>query len=126
MDMAEEDERVRADLAATGELFRSYPPRMAEVHHRNGNELQVVIEQYGWPGKFLVGEDGAKAAWLILLHAIGKAPHSSAGPCLFCKMLLPVEKLHLPMPRILRTRSDSSSGVRNATGPKPTGMRTGR
>jgi hypothetical protein len=71
LDMAEEDERVRAELAASGELFRSYPPRMAEVHNRNGNELQVVIDQHGWPGRSLVGEDGAEAAWLILLHAIG-------------------------------------------------------
>jgi Family of unknown function (DUF6624) len=71
--MAEEDERVRAELAACGELFRSYPPRMAEVHNRNGNELQVVIDQHGWPGRSLVGEDGAEAAWLILLHAIGNS-----------------------------------------------------
>ena len=69
--MAEEDERVRAELAATGELFRSYPPRMAEVHNRNANERQVMIEQHDWPGKSLVGEDGARAARLILLHAIG-------------------------------------------------------
>ena len=70
-DMAEEDQRVRAELAATGELFQGYHPRMAEVHRRNAQELEAIIEMYGWPGKSLVGDDGANAAWLILQHAIG-------------------------------------------------------
>jgi hypothetical protein len=70
-DMAEEDQRVRAELAATGELFQGYHPRMAEVHRRNAQELEAIIELYGWPGKSLVGDAGANAAWLILQHAIG-------------------------------------------------------
>jgi hypothetical protein len=71
LDMAEEDQRVRAELAETGELFEGYAPRMAEVHHRNAQQLESIIEEYGWPGKSLVGEDGAQAAWLVLQHAIG-------------------------------------------------------
>ena len=69
--MVEEDGRVRAELAATGELFQGYAPRMAEVHSRNARELARMIEQHGWTGKSLVGTDGAEAAWLILQHAIG-------------------------------------------------------
>lgn len=69
--MAEEDGRVRAELAATGELFEGYAPRMAEVHLRNARELEAVIGVYGWPGRSLAGEDGARAAWLVLQHAIG-------------------------------------------------------
>lgn len=72
--MAEEDRRVRAELAATGELFRGYAPRMEEVHRRNARELESVIDGYGWPGKSLVGDDGAEAAWLILQHAVGNPP----------------------------------------------------
>jgi hypothetical protein len=71
LDMAEEDGRVRAELAATGELFQGYAPRMEEVHRRNARELESIIGRYGWPGKSLVGDDGANAAWLILQHAIG-------------------------------------------------------
>lgn len=71
LDMVDEDHRVRAELAATGELFQGYAPRMAEVHSRNAQELESVTERYGWPGKSLVGDDGANAAWLILQHAIG-------------------------------------------------------
>lgn len=69
--MAEEDQRVRAELAATGELFQGYAPRMEEVHRRNAQELESIIDRYGWPGKSLVDDDGANAAWLILQHAIG-------------------------------------------------------
>ncbi len=69
--MVEVDGRVRAELIATGELFQAYAPRMAEVHSRNARELARMIDQHGWLGKSLVGEDGAEAAWLILQHAIG-------------------------------------------------------
>jgi hypothetical protein len=31
--------------------------------------LRQVIAEYGWPGKALVGEDGADAAWLLAQHA---------------------------------------------------------
>jgi hypothetical protein len=70
--MAEEDGRVRAELAATGELFQGYAPRMAEVHDRNACELETIIDEVGWPGISLVGEEAAAAAWLVLHHAIGQ------------------------------------------------------
>ncbi|HEY0657829.1 MAG TPA: DUF6624 domain-containing protein [Pyrinomonadaceae bacterium] len=72
LEMVEEDGRVRAELAATGELFQGYAPKMAEVHRRNAEKLEAMIERYDWLGKSLVGEDGANAAWLILQHAIGQ------------------------------------------------------
>jgi hypothetical protein len=71
LEMADEDRRVRAELVATGELFDGYNPRMAEVHRRNGERLQAIVREFGWPGKSLVGDDGAEAAWLVLQHAIG-------------------------------------------------------
>lgn len=69
--MAEEDRKVRTELAATGELYQGYAPRMAEVHLRNAQQLEAIIEQWGWPGKSLVGEEAANAAWFIVQHAIG-------------------------------------------------------
>lgn len=71
LEMVEEDQRVRAGLAATGELFQGYAPKMAEVHRHNAQELEGMVGQHGWLGKSLVGEEGADAAWLILQHAIG-------------------------------------------------------
>jgi hypothetical protein len=70
--MAAEDRRVRAELMAEGSLGDGYHPSMEEVHHRNAARLKEVIEEHGWPGRSLVGEDGAHAAWFILQHAIGE------------------------------------------------------
>jgi hypothetical protein len=72
LSMKEEDVRVRAELAADGSLFDGYHPRMEDVHRRNAARLQQIIDEHGWPGKTLVGEDGAEAAWLIAQHAIGE------------------------------------------------------
>ena len=69
--MAEEDQRVRAELAAEVSLFDGYHPTMQAIHDKNAVRLTEIIEQHGWPGRGLVGEDGARAAWLILQHAIG-------------------------------------------------------
>jgi hypothetical protein len=68
--MAEEDQVVRAELAREGHLFRGYHPRMAEVHSRNAERLEEIIRERGWPGRALAGERGARAAWLVLQHAI--------------------------------------------------------
>jgi hypothetical protein len=69
--MAEEDRRVRAELAADGSLGDGYHPRMEEVHRRNAAALIAIIAEHGWPGRSLVDEDGAHAAWFVLQHAIG-------------------------------------------------------
>jgi len=42
--MAEEDRRVRAELAADGSLFDGYHPKMQAVHDRNAARLTAVIE----------------------------------------------------------------------------------
>jgi hypothetical protein len=64
------DEKVRAELVATGELFDGYNARMAEVHKQNAAKLDGIVKEFGWPGTSLVGNDGADAAWLVLQHAI--------------------------------------------------------
>ncbi len=69
--MAEEDQRVRAALVADGSLFDGYHPAMKAVHDKNAARLTEIIERHGWPGRSLVGEEGARAAWLVLQHAIG-------------------------------------------------------
>jgi hypothetical protein len=69
--MAGEDGAMRERLVADGSLFDGYNPLMAIVHRRNGDRLSEIVEVHGWPGRSLVGEDGADAAWLVLKHAIG-------------------------------------------------------
>ncbi len=68
--MIDEDYRLRDELAKDGSLFEGYHPEMEKVHNRNGERLLEIINQYGWPGKSLVGETGARNAWLIAQHAI--------------------------------------------------------
>lgn len=70
--MQAEDERVREELAKTGELFDGYHPTMEAVHLKNAARLEEMIDCHGWLGKSLVGEDGAEAAWLIVQHAISR------------------------------------------------------
>ncbi len=73
LEMARLDRTVRAELAASGELFDvGYEPRMARVHARNARRLLQIIDSVGWPGTDLVGPDGAEAAWIILQHAIAE------------------------------------------------------
>jgi len=68
--MVEEDQRVRAELAADGSLFDGYHPAMQAMHDRNAARLTEIIEHYGWPRRDLAGEEGSRAAWLVLQHAI--------------------------------------------------------
>lgn len=79
LSMADEDRRVRAELAADGSLFDGYHPRMEEVHRRNATRLKEIIAAHDWLGRRLVGDDGAAAAWLVLQHAIGDPPLQRRG-----------------------------------------------
>lgn len=67
-----EDDETRERLARDGSLFVGYHPEMEAVHRRNAARLREVLERVGWPGRALVGDDGASAAWRIVQHAIGE------------------------------------------------------
>jgi hypothetical protein len=75
LEMKALDGRTRARLAEAGELFAGYAPPMEEVHSRNADLLAEIVEEHGWPGKRLVGEDGCEAAWLVAQHAISRPAH---------------------------------------------------
>ena len=40
-----------------------------QVDRANTARLREIVAQYGWPGRTLVGDDGANAAWLLVQHA---------------------------------------------------------
>ncbi len=69
--MERRDREVRAELVQSGELLDRYHPQMEAVHCENGRRLEEILDEHGWPGRSLVGEDGAEAAWLVAQHAIG-------------------------------------------------------
>ncbi len=66
------DLQTRARLEKQGLLGRGYHPEMQRVHESNAARLEEVVESCGWPGKSLVDEDGAEAAWLLLQHAVSR------------------------------------------------------
>lgn len=70
--LADEDARVRAELAAAGTLWDGYHPEMEAVHRRNAERLRAIIDRIGWPSEAKVGEAAASAAWLVAQHAIGE------------------------------------------------------
>jgi len=72
--MREEDLRARDEIIKGRSSFDGYDPRMEEVHKRNTARLKEIIAEYGWPGRSLVDEDGAIAAWFITQHAISDPP----------------------------------------------------
>jgi hypothetical protein len=65
------DRRRRAELLAQGLLGDGYHPQMEAVHRQNAAALAAIIEEHGWPGRTLVGEEGAHSAWFVLQHSIG-------------------------------------------------------
>jgi hypothetical protein len=42
---------------------------MVKVDLDNSRWLAGVLDDHGWPGRNLVGDDGARAAWLLAQHA---------------------------------------------------------
>jgi hypothetical protein len=45
-----------------------------EIDTANRTWLKEIIEKHGWPGKTLVGVDGAHMAWLMIQHADADLP----------------------------------------------------
>jgi type IV secretory pathway VirB10-like protein len=54
--------------------------KMEQVDMDNLAWLKGVVERHGWPGKTLVGRDGAEGAFLIAQHAVhGQVPGPAEG-----------------------------------------------
>lgn len=69
---AEADLETRARLARSGALVDGYHPEMEAVHLANAALLERAFDAIGWPGRAVLGEDGAGAAFLVLQHAISR------------------------------------------------------
>jgi len=67
-------ERVDRDQAArlslrSGDGFPEWEKVVAPIDRDNTARMREIIAQYGWPGRELVGDAGAHAAWLLVQHA---------------------------------------------------------
>jgi hypothetical protein len=93
LSMAKEDQQIRvAVLKALGakgislgdarpitdpallKFFLEQAAKMAAVDQKNRGRLKEIVDKHGWPGKYLVGTDGASAAWLLVQHADAALP----------------------------------------------------
>lgn len=61
--------RRDVDQAPFREGGTADPEAMRLVATNNADWLKAVIDEVGWPGRRLVGEDGAHAAWLLAQHS---------------------------------------------------------
>ena len=65
------DQGIREELAAKGyeNLDSLDVIRQQAVDRLNQEHLKKIIDRNGWPTRYLVGEDGVNAAFLIIQHA---------------------------------------------------------
>ncbi|MEM6793438.1 MAG: DUF6624 domain-containing protein [Acidobacteriota bacterium] len=73
LELLEKDEAKRLELVERGELWnRGYHPEMEAVHRRNARVLEEILDGHAWPARQQVGDEGAKAAWMVAVHAISE------------------------------------------------------
>lgn len=70
----DEDQRIRRLVAPrAGRGARRLPDDLANqlksIDSKNTRWLADLLTSRGWPGRTLVGDDGAQAAWLLAQHA---------------------------------------------------------
>jgi hypothetical protein len=64
--MTIDDQTVRVKLV--DQLTESDRMRMMEVDHKHEERMKVIVAQYGWPGRNLVGDEASTDAWLVIQH----------------------------------------------------------
>lgn len=79
MERMARDQRLRRELenrmrekpeGQKGIPTDSLPPDLrGNIDGENTEFMKKVIDRHGWPGKSLVGEEAANAAWLLVQHA---------------------------------------------------------
>lgn len=68
------DLELRDRLVQSGQLGDGYNEEMANLHNKNADMLNKIIDEIGYPTIEKVGKEGSEAAWLVIQHAIGQ-PH---------------------------------------------------
>jgi hypothetical protein len=69
LSMMKVDQDARQALIQSGKTTGDLVERVAELDRKNTARMKEIIDKHGWPGRRLVGDDGANAAWLLVQHA---------------------------------------------------------
>src|SRR5688572_10402283 len=66
--LAERDQQARHSSMANADptMLRGTVQR---IDKENTEELRAIVKRFGWPGRSLVGQRGANAAWMVVQHA---------------------------------------------------------
>jgi hypothetical protein len=65
--MRERDQKVREGFSSS--MSEETMAAIMAVDGEHLGRLKEIVRQYGWPGRSLVGADGAEATWLLVQHA---------------------------------------------------------
>jgi len=66
------DLALRDKLVQNGQLSGGYNEEMKELHNRNANTLNNIIDTIGYPTIDKVGKEANEATWLVIQHSIGQ------------------------------------------------------
>lgn len=64
------DLELRDKLIQSGLMSDGYNEEMKELHNRNANILNEIIDTIGYPTADKVGKEASEATWLIIQHSI--------------------------------------------------------
>lgn len=71
LDRRDRDQTIRNELIASGAEHPDpqLAERMRRIDGENTARMKEIVKQHGWPGPELIGEDGTRAAWLLVQHS---------------------------------------------------------
>ncbi len=72
LQLKEDDLTLRNQLIAEGRLGEGYDRAMEQLHLKNAEALETIIDAIGFPTAQKVGPAASEAAWLVVQHAISK------------------------------------------------------
>ena len=70
LQMARDDqEAIRISVADPSRPMNDVESKQVDdIERRNADLIRRIVEEHGWPGRRLVGDDGSAAAWLVVQH----------------------------------------------------------
>ena len=66
------DLALRDKLVMSGQLGDGYNKEMADLHNKNAEILNDIIDKIGYPTIEKVGKEAGEATWLVIQHSIGR------------------------------------------------------
>ncbi len=69
LNRVKEDQDARNEVLKAGSGETPAFRKMSAIDRKNTARMKEILDKHGWPGKRLVGDDGAHAAWLLVQHA---------------------------------------------------------